>query len=84
MIAPAQRFAAPKELPDALDAIGYPGWDQRACRALIRAMRVDGAPIMRKKYARPADAAAWLVAHPNWTPYALAVGAKSTGLFAAP
>ena len=84
MIAPAQRFAAPKELPDALDAIGYPGWDQRACRALIRAMRVDGAPIMRKKYARPADAAAWLVAHPNWTPYALAVEAKSTGLFAAP
>ena len=84
MIAPAQRFAPPKELPDALDAIGYPGWDQRACRALIRAMRADGAPIMRKKYARPADAAAWLVAHPNWSPYALAVEAKSTGLFAAP
>ncbi len=84
MIAPAQRFSAPKELPDALDALGYPGWDQRACRALIRAMRADGAPIMRKKYARPADAATWLVAHPNWSPYALAVEAKSTGLFAAP
>jgi hypothetical protein len=83
MIAPAQRFHAPKELPDALDAIGFPGFDHRACLALIRAMRADGAPIMRKKYARPAEAAAWLVAHPNWSPYAMSAESKSTGLFTA-
>jgi hypothetical protein len=81
MIAPAQRFAAPKELPDALDALGFPGFDQRACRVLIRDMRLSGAPVMRKKYARPADAATWLVAHPNWSPYALSPESKSTGLF---
>jgi hypothetical protein len=77
-----QRFAAPKELPDLLNAQGFPGFDQRACREIIKAMRDDGAPVMRKKYARPADVCAWLVAHPNWTPYAIRPSAQATGLFA--
>ena len=63
------KFLTPKELPDALDAIGCTGWNLRACRMLVRAMLADGAPIMRKKYARPTDAAAWLIAHPKWRPF---------------
>ena len=65
-----EKFLTPKELPDALDAIGCTGFNQRACRMLVRAMLDSGAPIMRKKYARPTDAAAWLIAHPSWRPWA--------------
>jgi hypothetical protein len=32
-------------------------------------MRLSGAPIMRHKYARASDAAAWLLAHPTWRPH---------------
>jgi hypothetical protein len=66
-----EKFLSPKELPDALDAIGCAGWDQRACRVLVRSMRADGAPIMRNKYARASDAGAWLLANPTWRPYGL-------------
>ena len=64
-----EKFLAPKELPDALAALGCADLNHRACMVLIRAMRADKAPIMRKKYARASDAAAWLLAHPTWSPH---------------
>jgi hypothetical protein len=64
-----ERFLSPKELPDALAAIGCADFNHRACMVLVRAMRADGAPIMRHKYARASDAAAWLLAHPTWRPH---------------
>lgn len=62
-------YLPPKELSDALAAQGLPGWDLRACRRLVVAMRADGAAVVRRKYVRASAAAEWLIAHPDWTPY---------------
>jgi hypothetical protein len=64
-----EKFLSPKELVDALEALGFAGLGHRACMVLVRAMRDDKAPIFRHKYARPSDAAAWLLAHPTWRPH---------------
>jgi hypothetical protein len=66
-----EKFLAPKELPDALAAIGCADLNHRACMMLVSAMRADGAPLMRHKYTRATDAAAWLLANPKWRPFAL-------------
>lgn len=62
-------YLPPKELADALEHQGIVGFDARACRQLLRVLRADGVAIVRRKYVRASDAAAWLVAHPDWTPY---------------
>lgn len=66
----AEPYLPPKELGDALAALGVPGFEIRACRKLVRAMREAGAPVVRKKYTRASDASAWLTAHPTWRPFA--------------
>jgi hypothetical protein len=65
----AERYCPPQELPDALAALGCPGWEVRACRELVKAMRRDGGRVMRKKWVRPSEAAAWLLANPEWCPF---------------
>jgi hypothetical protein len=69
-------YLPPKELPDALAGRGLPGWNLRSCRVLVSAMRDSGAPVVRKKYIRASDAAAWLLSHPEWSPYAVNKGGE--------
>ena len=65
----AEPYLPPKELGDALSALGVPGFDQRACRKLVRGMRESGAPVVRGKYVRASDAAIWLRERPTWRPF---------------
>lgn len=62
-------YLPPKELGDALVSQGIHGFDQRACRKLVNAAKASGIPVVRRKYARASDCAAWLLAHPDWSPY---------------
>jgi hypothetical protein len=62
-------YLPPKELPDALCALGITGFNLRACRSLVRAMKDGGAPVVRQKFVRASDAAAFLAANSNWSPY---------------
>jgi hypothetical protein len=72
MIAPAAKpepYLPPKELGDALVSQGIQGFDLRACRRLVNAVRADGVPVVRRKYVRASDAARWLIDHPDWSPF---------------
>lgn len=75
-------FLPPKELGDALAALGHVGFDLIHSRKLVRAARAAGYPIARKKYIRASDAAAFLVAHPDWSPYSKK--SSPAGLFSLP
>lgn len=85
MSTPAHRiepFLPPKELGDALAALGHPGYGQRACRRLVRAAKSDGFPVARRKYIRASDAAAFLVKFPDWEPFSKKT--PPAGLFSLP
>ena len=62
-------FLGAKELPDALLALGIgrirSAWD---ARRLIKAMRETGAPVACRYTVRATDAAAWILAHGEWSP----------------
>lgn len=75
-------FLPPKELGDALASLGHVGYDLIPCRKLVRAARSAGYPVARKKYIRASDAAAFLVAHPDWSPYSKKT--PPAGLFSLP
>ena len=63
-------FLPPKELPDALAAIGLPGYSLRACYRLVHALKADGVAVVRGKYVRASDVLAFLVRRPGWQPFA--------------
>jgi hypothetical protein len=69
MTSKPEPFVPPKELGEALAAHGILGFRQRACWPLVRAVKADGVPVVRGKFVRASEAAAWLLAHPDWKPF---------------
>jgi|GEM_PF-1812629 len=76
----AQRFLYPKELSQALTGYGVRELGERACRLLVREMKRDKFPVQQRTQARPIDAAAWLLSHPDWCPFPRRPPNKSRGL----
>lgn len=78
-----ERFIGAKELPGALFALGIERvkseWD---ARRLIKSMRETGAPVVCRYTVRASDAAAWLISHGEWSPWA--PHRRSAGLFSLP
>lgn len=59
-----------KQLPAALAGAGFPGFTYKAALRLIAAMRAQpGAGVIRRHFVGAEQAAAWLRAHPDWTPF---------------
>lgn len=70
LLASSEAFLSACELPDALATMGVRGYDERACRSLIKAIRASGTPgVINRRLVRASTAAAWLIANPDWTPY---------------
>jgi len=76
----AQRFLYPKELSQALTGYGIRELGERACRRLVHEMKRDKFPVQARTQARPIDAAAWLLAHPDWCPFPRRPPSKARGL----
>jgi len=76
----AQRFLYPKELSQALTGYGIRELGERACRRLVHEMKRDKFPVQQRTQARPLDAAAWLLSHPDWCPFPRRPPNKARGL----
>lgn len=82
-VAKPEPFIGSKQLPDALTAAGIHRVKcEWSARRLIKAMRDDGAPVACRYTVRATDAAAWILAHPHWSPYS--TRATPAGLFSLP
>lgn len=76
-------FLGAKELPDALVALGITRVRcQWSARRLIKAMRETGAPVACRYTVRATDAAAWIIAHAEWSPRS--AHRRAAGLFSLP
>jgi hypothetical protein len=65
-------FIGAKELPDALLFLGVRRVRKEwAAQRLIKAMRESGAPVACRYTVRASDAAAWILEHPQWSPYSM-------------
>jgi len=75
-----QKFLYPKELSQALTGYGIRELGERACRRLVREMKRSHLPVCGRTQARVIDAAAWLLAHPDWCPFPRRPPNKARGL----
>ena len=82
-VAKPEPFLGAKELPDALQALGIRRvrceW---SARRLINSIRDEGGPVACRYTVRASDAAAWIIAHPQWSPRS--VQRRDAGLFSLP
>jgi hypothetical protein len=73
-------FLGAKQLPDALLALGIGRVKcEWSARRLIKAMRETGAPVACRYTVRATDAAAWIIAHSDWSPRS--AQRRAAGLF---
>jgi len=77
---PAEKFLYPKELALELEhRYGISGLGARACRRLVRELKRDKVPTLRKTQCRATEAAEWILSHPDWFPFPRKPPNKSRG-----
>jgi hypothetical protein len=59
-------FVSPKQLGDALEALGVSPYQLHGCRRLVRSMRKAGYQVIRGYSVRATDAHDFLIKNPDW------------------
>jgi hypothetical protein len=67
-----ESFVTPKQLGDALEALGVIPYRYKGCRRLIKAMRLGGYQVIRGNSVRATDAQAFLMNNPDWRAFSKA------------